>query len=154
MSFEMITGIVITIVVVCLFLWRISYGTNNGLFAEAAGLIAAIAAFAAVYYLVNIAGSVLSSNFGNVIPKIGYLVIAFFIYRLTTALGNALRKVKEIPILGGMDRLLGAVLGGVEAFLMVRIVEFVTGISLFSPVILNWNRLYGYVKALIAAYLQ
>ncbi len=150
----MITGIVITIVVVCLFLWRISYGTNNGLFAEAAGLIAAIAAFAAVYYLVNIAGSVLSSNFGNVIPKIGYLVIAFFIYRLTTALGNALRKVKEIPILGGMDRLLGAVLGGVEAFLMVRIVEFVTGISLFSPVILNWNRLYGYVKALIAAYLQ
>ena len=95
----MITGIVITIVVVCLFLWRISYGTNNGLFAEAAGLIAAIAAFAAVYYLINIAGSVLGRNFGNVIPKIGYLVIAFIIYRITTALGNALRKVKEIPIL-------------------------------------------------------
>ncbi len=154
MSFEMISGIVITVVVVCLFLWRISYGTNNGLFAEAAGLIAAIAAFAAVYYLINIAGSVLSSNLGNVIPKIGYLVIAFIIYRITTALGNALRKVKEIPILGGLDRLLGAVLGGVEAFLIVRIVEFVTGISLFSPVLLNWNRLYDYVKALIAAYLQ
>ena len=153
MSFEMITGTVITIVVVCLFLWRISYGANNGLFAEAAGLIAAIAAFAAVYYLINIAGSVLGRNFGNVIPKIGYLVIAFIIYRITTALGNALRKVKEIPILGGVDRLMGAVLGGVEAFLIVRIVEFVTGISLFSPVIINWNRLYDYVKALITAYL-
>ncbi|MBE5826335.1 MAG: CvpA family protein [Butyrivibrio sp.] len=153
MSFEMISGIVITVVVVCLFLWRISYGTNNGLFAEAAGLIAAIAAFAAVYYLINIAGSVLGRNFGNVIPKIGYLVIAFIIYRITTALGNALRKVKEIPILGGADRLMGAVLGGVEAFLIVRIVEFVTGISLFSPVLINWNRLYDYVKALITAYL-
>ena len=149
----MISGIVITVVVVCLFLWRISYGTNNGLFAEAAGLIAAIAAFAAVYYLINIAGSVLGRNFGNVIPKIGYLVIAFIIYRITTALGNALRKVKEIPILGGADRLMGAVLGGVEAFLIVRIVEFVTGISLFSPVLINWNRLYDYVKALITAYL-
>ena len=150
MPFE-ISRVVITIVVVCLFLWRISYGTNNGLFAEAAGLISAIAAFAAVYYIIKIAGNVISSNLGAVVPKIGYLVIAFIIYRVMTALGDALRKVKDIPILGGLDRLLGAVLGFVEAFLIVRTIEYITGIQLFAPTILSWNQLYGYLKSTILA---
>ena len=69
MNFD-ISQIVLTIVVVCLFLWRISYGKNNGLFAEAAGLVAVFAAFASVYYIINIAGSVLNQNDGVVIPKI------------------------------------------------------------------------------------
>ncbi len=141
-----ISQIVISVVVICLFLWRISYGMNNGLFAEAAGLIAVIASFAAVYYVMNIAGSVLTSNFGSIIPKIGYLVVAFVIYRLMTALGNALRKVKEIPILGGADRLLGSIMGAIEAALIIYIIEYVTGFKMFELVISAWNQLFEYIK--------
>ena len=141
-----ISQIVISVVVICLFLWRISYGMNNGLFAEAAGLIAVIASFAAVYYVMNIAGSVLTSNFGSIIPKIGYLVVAFVIYRLMTALGNALRKVKEIPILGGADRLLGSIMGAIEAALIIYIIEYITGFKMFELVISAWNQLFEYIK--------
>ena len=145
MSLE-ISQIVITVVVVCLFLWRISYGTNNGLFAEAAGLIAVIASYIAVYYLMSITGSVLGNKFGEVIPKIGYLVAAFLVYSVMTALANALRKVKEIPILGGLDRLLGGVLGGIEAAIIIYLVEFITGLNLFGPAIAAWNQLFGYIQ--------
>ena len=148
MSLE-ISQIVITVVVVCLFLWRISYGTNNGLFAEAAGLIAVIASYFAVYYLMSITGSVLSNKFGEVIPKIGYLVAAFLVYSIMTALGGALRKVKEIPILGGLDRLLGGILGGIEAAIIIYIVEFITGFDLFGPALAAWNLLFGYIKKLL-----
>ena len=144
MNFD-ISQVVIGVVVVCLFLWRISYGMNNGLFAEAAGLIAVIAAFAAVYYIMKITGSVLSANLGGVIPKIGYLVVAFVIYRLMTVLGDQLRKVKEIPILGGVDRLLGAIMGGAEAALIIYIVEYITGFKMFEPAIGAWNQLYSYI---------
>ena len=145
MSLE-ISQIVFTVVVVCLFLWRISYGTNNGLFAEATGLIAVIASFAAVYYVMTIAGSVLTQNFGSIAPKVGYLVAAFLVYSIMTALGGALRKVKEIPILGGLDRLLGGVLGGIEAAIIIYIVEFITGFDLFGPAIAAWNQLFGYIQ--------
>ncbi len=134
MEFE-ISQVVITIVVVCLFLWRISFGTYNGLFAEATGFIAVIAAFAAVYYTAQIAGSALGSNFGEIIPRIGYLVIAFVVYRLMTALGNAFRKIKEIPVLGTLDRLLGAVVGVAEAWIMIHVIEFATGYSFIKPAI-------------------
>jgi membrane protein required for colicin V production len=141
-----ISQIVILVVVGCLFLWRISYGTNNGLFAEAAGLIAVIASYFAVYYLMSITGSVLGNRFGEVIPKIGYLVVAFAVYSLMTALANALRKVKEIPILGGADRLLGSIMGAIEAALIIYIIEYVTGFKMFELVISAWNQLFEYIK--------
>ena len=141
-----ISQVVITIVVVCLFLWRISYGTNNGLFAEAAGLIAVIASFAAVYYLTLLAGAVLTRNFGGIITKIGYLLVAFVVYRIMTALGEALRKVKEIPILGGMDRLLGGILGAIEAALIIYIVEFVTDFKLLHPAYATCLLVFEYIK--------
>lgn len=124
-----ISQVVITIVVACLFLWRISYGTNNGLFAEAAGLIAVIASFVAVYFAMRIAGNLIGNNYGDIIPKVGYLFVAFFIYSLMTRIGKALREIRQIPILGQFDRLLGAILGFIEAYLTIYIVEYITGLS-------------------------
>ena len=108
--------------------------------------IAVIASYVAVYYLMSITGSVLSNKFGEVIPKIGYLVVAFIVYSLMTALAGALRRVKEIPILGGLDRLLGGVLGGIESAIIIYIVEFITGFDLFGPAIAAWNQLFGYIQ--------
>ena len=92
-----------TIVVVCLFLWRMSYGMENGLFAEAAGLIAVIAAFFAVYYSINLVNNIITVNLGNVLPKIGYLVVAFAVYKIMTALADALRRIKNIPIISNNE---------------------------------------------------
>ena len=148
MSFE-ISEIVIATVVVCLLLWRVSYGTENGLFAKATGLVAVIAAFAAVYYIMNIAGGMLTSNFGNVLPKIGYLVVAFIIYSVMTALGKALRGIKDVPVLGWINRLLGGLMGVAEAVLIILLVEFVTGIQIITPMVAIGNRLWSSVLSYI-----
>ncbi len=145
MSVE-ISQIVITIVVLVLFLWRISAGSKNGLFGEAASLVAVIAAFAAVFFVMNIAGNVLNRNLGNVLPKIGYLVVAFVVYRVMSSLGTALKKIKDIPILGGLDKLAGAVFGAAEAAIIIYIVEYVTGIKFFEPVITLFTQLYNFIS--------
>jgi membrane protein required for colicin V production len=149
MNFD-ISQIVLTIVVVCLFLWRISYGKNNGLFAEAAGLVAVFAAFASVYYIINIAGSVLNQNYGVVIPKIGYLLVAFIVYKIMTAIGDAFKRLKDVPVFGAMDRLLGALLGAVEAGAIIYLIEYVTDIEIISSVTVVAMQAYGYVQSLIA----
>ncbi len=127
-----ISQVVITTVVVCLFLWRMSYGANNGLFAEAAGLVSVLAAFISIYYVMKIAGDVINANFGTVITKIGYLVVAFLIYGVMKAIGEAFSKVKEVPVLSGINRLLGAVFGAAEAFLIIYLVQFITKIELLD----------------------
>ncbi len=143
MSFE-ISQIVIAVVVICMFLWRISYGTKNGLFAEATGLIAVIAAFVSVFYIATIAGNVLTHSIGSALPKAGFLLVAFAVYRIMKALGNALRGIKEIPMLGTADRIMGAVLGAAEALVIILMVQFITGIKMIMPVISMGNQLWSY----------
>jgi membrane protein required for colicin V production len=141
-----INQIIMTIVVVCLILWRISYGGNNGLFAEAAGLIAVIASFVAVYYLINVAMKLVNVQLGEIIPKIGYLIVAFAVYKIMTALAEGLRKITNIPIIGKVDRFLGAVLGMVEAILIIKLVEYITGIVILNTALSVCGVLIEYIK--------
>ncbi|MBO6240016.1 MAG: CvpA family protein [Butyrivibrio sp.] len=142
MNFD-ISQVVLTIVVVCLFLWRISYGKNNGLFAEATGLIAVFAAFASVYYIINITGSVLDQNYGVIIPKVGYLLVAFVVYKIMTAIGDAFKKMRDVPIFGALDRFLGAVLGAVEAAAIIYLIEYVTDLEIITGVMTVLMQLYA-----------
>lgn len=141
-----INQIIMTIVVVCLVLWRMSYGGNNGLFAEAAGLIAVIASFISVYYFINVVMKLVNVELGEVIPKIGYLIVAFLVYKIMTAIGDGLRKITHIPIIGKVDRLLGAILGIAEAVLIIKLVEYVTGIVILNTALTTLLTLFEYIK--------
>ena len=135
MTMSNLSQIIMTIVVLCLVLWRMSYGYNNGLFAEAAGLIAVIASFLAVYYSINIVENFITIDLGQVIPKIGYLVVAFLVYKIMTSISDALRNLTKIPIIGKVDRFLGAILGIAEACLIIALIEYVTDIEIVSTVL-------------------
>ena len=135
MSISDISQIIMTIVVVCLVLWRMSYGYNNGLFAEAAGLIAIIASFLAVYYSINIVENVISVDLGRIIPQIGYLVVAFIVYKIMTSISDALRNIRKVPIVGKVDRILGSILGIAEACLIIALIEYATDIEVVTPVL-------------------
>ena len=141
-----ISQIIMTVVVVCLILWRMSYGINNGLFAEATGLIAVIASFLAVYYSIKIVDNVIKVNLGNVIPKIGYLFVAFLVYRIMVAISDAFRKIKNIPIIGTVDRFLGAILGIAEAILIIALIEYATEIEIVTPVLTTCYQIVLFIQ--------
>ncbi len=141
-----ISQIIMTVVVVCLILWRMSYGINNGLFAEATGLIAVIASFLAVYYSIKIVDNVIKVNLGNVIPKIGYLFVAFLVYRIMVGISDAFRKIKNIPIIGTVDRFLGATLGIAEAILIIALIEYATEIEIVTPVLTTCYQIVLFIQ--------
>lgn len=145
MGFD-VSQIVMTIVIICLILWRMSYGINNGLFAEAAGLIAVIASFVAVYYSINIVENVLTVNLGKIIPKIGYLVVAFVVYKIMVAISDAFRKIKNIPIVGRVDGALGAILGIAEAFLIIALIQYATNIEIVTPVLSTCYKIVLFIR--------
>jgi membrane protein required for colicin V production len=101
----------------------------------------------------TIAGSVLTQNFGSIAPKVGYLVAAFIIYRIMSAIGKALRGIREVPVLGAADRIMGAVMGAAEAFIIVLIVEYVTDIRIIVPVMTMGKELWAYGLEQIKRYL-
>lgn len=130
-----ISQIIMTIVVVCLVLWRMSYGYNNGLFAEATGLIAIVASFLAVYYSIDLVEKVITVDLGKIIPQIGYLIVAFTVYKIMTSISDAIRNIRKVPIIGKADRILGAILGIAEACLIIALIEYATDIEIVSTVL-------------------
>lgn len=130
-----ISQIIMTIVVVCLVLWRMSYGYNNGLFAEATGLIAIVASFLAVYYSIDLVEKVITVDLGKIIPQIGYLIVAFTVYKIMTSISDVIRNIRKVPIIGKVDRILGAILGIAEACLIIALIEYATDIEIVSTVL-------------------
>ena len=149
-----INQIIMTVVVVCLILWRISYGENNGLFAEAAGLIAVIASFIAVYYFINVVMKLINIELGEVIPKIGYLIVAFAVYKIMTAIAEGLSIITKIPIIGKVDRFLGAILGIAEAILMIKLVEYITGIVILDTALSVCREVFVHITRITKSFIN
>ena len=83
---------------------------------------------------------------GEIIPKIGYLIVAFLVYKIMTAIAEGLRKITKIPIIGKIDRFLGALLGIAEAVLIIKLVEYITGIVILDTALSVCRVLFEYIK--------
>ena len=125
---QMITVIAALIIIA----WRISDGYHKGILEEAAGVVALLAALAAIYMAMNIAEDITQYSFKGITTKIIYFVIAIFIYKIGHLVGRALRPVKDIPIIGGLDAILGAVLGAIEAYIIILLLQKIIGIDAIS----------------------
>ena len=93
--------------------------------------------------------NIITVNLGNVLPKIGYLVVAFAVYKIMTALADALRRIKNIPIIGNVDRFLGAVIGIIEAIMIILLIEYATDIEIKEPVLATFTQLFGWIEKIL-----
>ncbi|MCR4832217.1 MAG: CvpA family protein [Butyrivibrio sp.] len=139
----MITAALIIII------WRVSYGYQNGIMEEAAGIIALIAALTALYIAMNISQDITNHSFSSIAGKIVYFVIAVIVYKLGHTIGKALKPVKYIPLIGQVDKLAGGLLGFVEAYILILIVQKIFGIEIIGLIISIIAELYTIIRKYI-----
>ena len=85
--------------------------------------------------------SILSGLFSNAIGYIVVFVVAMFVMNLVSKL---LVGINVMPVLGGLNKLLGGLLGIVKAILLVEIVFFIMEQVSFIPAV---NIAISYIKA-------
>lgn len=108
-------------VVALIFIWRICAGFKKGMVQEVISLIAmGVAGFCMVLILGAI-GSYLDKEIGQLIQFIVVLIVVCLAYRLINILFTSLQLISKLPIIKGLDKLLGAVVGLAEAGLIVAI---------------------------------
>ncbi|MCR5102475.1 MAG: CvpA family protein [Butyrivibrio sp.] len=123
---------VILIASVIVILWRMTYGFKNGVLEEITGIISVVSALIALYLSVDIFNNIKGHNFEGILSKVINILIAVAVYKIVHLLGTAFRPVKEIPILGSVDRLAGMILGFVEACVIIFILQNITEIEIIS----------------------
>ena len=115
----------LTFIIVAPIAFGIAYGFYRGFFKELVGIIYIVVALFAARYLGAFVADILSSIFGwslLVTKPISFILIFAATVVALKMMANILTKLSEIVVLSWLNRLLGALLGGLKWLLIVSIV--------------------------------
>ena len=112
------------IIIVLIFIWRVAIGFRKGMVQEVISLIAIAVAGVCVVLILGAIGSYLNQEIGKVIQMVLVLFAVCLVYRLVHVLFTSLELVSKLPIIKGLDKLLGAVVGCAEAVLIVGLLVY------------------------------
>ena len=109
------------VVIVFIFIWRIVAGFKRGMIQELVSLIAMVVAGFCMILILGAVGSYLEREIGQLIQFISVLLVVCIVYRLVNILFKSLKLISKLPIIRWVDKLLGVVVGGAEAVLLVGV---------------------------------
>lgn len=106
-------------IIALIFLWRIAAGFKKGMVREIVSLIATAAAVFCLLLILGAVGSYMDGQMGQLAQMIAVLAVVCVIYRLISLLFTSFKLVTHLPVINGLDKILGAVVGFGEAAVMV-----------------------------------
>lgn len=112
------------IIIAIIFIWRIAAGFRRGMVQEIISLIAMVAAGFCIILILGAIGSYLDKEIGKTIQMVSVLVVVCLVYRLVHILFTSLELISKLPIIKGVDKLLGALVGFVEAGVIVGVLVY------------------------------
>ena len=105
-----------------IFIWRIAAGFRRGMVREIISLIAM--AGVCVVLIIGAVGSYLEKEISKTITMVAVLFIVCVVYRLVHVLFTSLELISRLPVIKGVDKLLGAVTGAAEAGVIVGVLVY------------------------------
>ena len=111
-------------IIVLIFLWRISAGFKRGMVREIIALIASVLAGFCLLLILGAVGSYMEGEMGNLVQMIAVLAVVCGVYRLVSLLFTSLKLISHLPVVKGLDKVLGAVVGFVEAAALVAFLVY------------------------------
>ncbi len=126
------------VIIILIFIWRITAGFRKGMVHELVSLIAVIVATFCIALILGAVGSYMNQEIAKVIQMIVVLFVVCLVYRLVNILFTSLELISKLPVIKGLDKLLGAGLGFIEAGLIVGILVYFLknwGLSILTNVL-------------------
>lgn len=102
-----------------LILWRIKKGFQNGMMKEVAGILSAVVSCVCIILIFYTVSSVIARTFSILTVCIAALIGIGIAYKICNLIFKPVAAITNISIIGGMDKLFGAVLGFGEALIFV-----------------------------------
>lgn len=112
------------IVIGIIFIWRMAVGFRKGMVREIASLIAIAVAVFCIVLIMGAAGSYMEREIGKVFQSVAVLFGVCLIYRLAHIFLTSLELISKLPIIKGVDKLLGAAVGLAEGGIIAGLLVY------------------------------
>lgn len=108
-------------IIALIFIWRMTAGFKKGMVQEIISLVAMAVAGACVVLILGAIGSYMDKEIAQVIQMIAVLLVICLVYRLVNLLFTSLQLIAKLPIIKGLDKVLGILVGFAEAGIIVAL---------------------------------
>ncbi len=119
---EQIRNIILCVLAVLFFIVCIKRGYGNGLTIEIKKLLSIAVAVICILLILVLKRAVSEHQYGTVIVVAGAIVILSFGWKFIRMIIGLLSGLKELPILGSLDAILGGLAGAVEGAAVIWII--------------------------------
>lgn len=112
------------VIILLIFIWRIAAGFRRGMVQELIALIAVTVAGFCIVLILGAIGSYMNKEIAKAIEIAAVLFVVCLVYRLVHVLFTSLELISKLPVIKGLDKLLGAGLGVIEAGVIVGLLVY------------------------------
>ena len=120
----------IAYILICFFMmvWKVRKGFHNGVLKEIINAVSAVVACVSIALLFLAVSSVMAKAFSTLTVCVSGLIGVGIVYKICKLIFKPITGIVNISIINGLNKLLGAVIGFVEAvvysWLLYRILDY------------------------------
>lgn len=111
--------------IVLIFIWRIVTGFQKGMVREIISLVALVIGVVCAVLLLSAVDSYMDREIGQLIKFILIIIVVSLAHKLIHLFLSSIGLIAKLPVVKGVDKLLGAVVGFVEAMVIVGVTVYI-----------------------------
>ena len=115
------TKFLFALVIFLLAVWRVKKGFRNGILQEVVTILSGIVSLVCVALVFLAVSSVLAQATSTLIVCVAALIVLGIVYKICNLIFRPILALGNVSVIGGVNRVCGAVLGLAEAFLLAYV---------------------------------
>ncbi len=115
------TKFLFALVIFLLAVWRVKKGFRNGILQEVVTILSGIVSLVCVALVFLAVSSVLAQATSTLIVCVAALIALGIVYKICNLIFRPILALGNVSVIGGVNRVCGAVLGLAEAFLLAYV---------------------------------
>lgn len=119
------TRFIFVLIVFLLFVWRMKRGFHNGMMKEVVTLLSGAVSLVCVALIFFAVSSVMAKAMSTLTVCVVSLVLLGIVFKVCSLIFSPLLALSNVSIIGGVDKILGVVIGTAEALALSCLVFFV-----------------------------
>ena len=132
------TKLIFVFIIFLIFVWRIKRGFHNGIMKEVVTILSGIVSLISVALIFFAISSYIAKAMSTLTVCVIGLVLLGTVFRLCSLIFKPIMALSNLSVIGGLDKVMGAVMGALEACALSYLLYFV----------LNYMGMYILIKYL------
>ncbi|MCM1123232.1 MAG: hypothetical protein NC416_11675 [Eubacterium sp.] len=118
------TKLIFVLVIFLLFIWRIKKGFDNGMAKEVVTILSGAVSLVCVALIFLAVSSLEAKAMSTLTLCIVSLILLGIVFKLCNLIFSPILGLSNIGIIGGLDKILGVIMGAAEALVLSALIYF------------------------------